>query len=433
MRRALAGLLFLAIAIPASAADTCHGERVTISGSGKIAGTPGKDVILGSPKDDEIAAGGGEDVVCGGGGTDRIDGGPGRDELDGQDASDSFVGRDLAQDVVTGGVGDRDVANYERTPAGVRLDLGRGLVKADGARHAGGILGIEVVRGSAFADTIAGSRREERIAGFDGDDVIATGGGGGIVTGDGGVDTLTYASADGPVSVYVSGESAHAAGEPTDEFRGFEAYVGTPVDDRLRGGKQSERLEGGRGDDTLHGGGEGDNLLGGPGDDTLFPGPGDDFVDGGANGPVRATGAPGDLVSYAGEKSDIGGLTSYNFEVYLGVNGFLQNPAHAEGVGYDLLVEVESARAPDVQSYLEGDEGPNVLIGGRGIDVIEGLGGNDLLFGLGANDSLGGGDGDDYLDGGKGDSNKLEGGDGEDTCVHGPRGQTGTCESTADD
>jgi serralysin len=428
-------LVVLLPAPPTAAAETCHGQQATITGDGRIAGTPGADVIVGGPGHDRISAGGGEDVVCGGGGEDTIDGGPGRDELDGQDGSDVFHGRDLAQDVITGGVRDRDAATYEATPAGIRLNLGSGQVKADGARFTGGLLGIEVVKGSAFADHLVGSPRRESLFGFGGNDVVDGRGGDDVLDGSDDVDTVSYASAKHAVRISVEGRDALVDDEK-DELRRFEIYVGTRFGDRLVGSEASERFEGGPGDDTIKSFEEGDNLLGGPGDDTLFPGQGDDVVDGGDNDPVRATGAPGDLVSYADEKSEIGGVTSFDFEAYLGVNGFLENPAHAEGVGYDLLVGIESVRAPmTAMSYLEGDAGPNVLIGSNKIDVIEGLGGNDLLFGLGANDSLSGDDGDDYLDGGKpdgpGETDKLDGDAGDDTCIGANASYRSGCE-TAD-
>jgi hypothetical protein len=74
-----------------SVAVTCFGLTPTLSGSGKIRGTPGNDVIMGSDvSDDQIDGGGGSDTICGLGGRDRIkaklgtfriDGGPGDDRI----------------------------------------------------------------------------------------------------------------------------------------------------------------------------------------------------------------------------------------------------------------------------------------------------------------------------------------------------------------
>ncbi len=101
----------------------------------------------------------------------------------------------------------------------------------------------------------------------------------------------------------------------------------------------------------------------------------------------------------------------------------------------DPLVGIESIRGPKTgMSYIEGDDGPNVLIGGSKIDLIKGLGGNDLLFGLGANDSLFGDEGDDFLDGGDPDgenqTDSVAGGEGDDTCLGAREGYFQDCEST---
>lgn len=436
-----AAAVLLAVPPPAAAAETCGGEKVTISfrdpGVGTtITGTAKADVILGGPQDEKIDGGGGEDVICGGDGVDRIDGGPGRDELLGQDDGDIFVGRDLAQDVITGGVGGRDVADYSATPAGIRLNLGRGRVKADGARFAGGLLGIEWVLGTRFADHLVGDRRRNVLDGWEGDDVIDGRGGADRLRGSEGVDTLTYASAGAAVRMNVEKGHALVGGdEDPDRFHEFEVYVGTRFDDRIVGSEASERIDGGAGDDTLKGLGDGDNLFGGEGDDTIFPGEGDDFVDGGPNRAVTSAGAPGDLVSYQGDTGRKGSSGSFDFELSL-VEDRFGDPPMASGVGEDILVGIESARGPqESTSHFVGDAGPNVFIGGSRIDIIEAGGGDDLLFGLGGEDSLYGEGGDDYLDGGKpdgeGDADHLDGGDGADVCTGAQQQYRSGCETIA--
>jgi Ca2+-binding RTX toxin-like protein len=144
-------------------------------------------------------------------------------------------------------------------------------------------------------------------------------------------------------------------------------------------------------------------------------------------------GAHGDLVSYQGD-TPRGLTTSFDFEAYL-VPGHFGDPPRALGVGEDPLVGIESIRGPAKgRSYLEGDAGPNVLIGGARLDGIVGGGGNDLLFGLNANDFIDGNDGDDFLDGGKpdheGETDKLDGGAGDDTCIGAPESFVAACETT---
>ena len=81
----------------------------------------------------------------------------------------------------------------------------------------------------------------------------------------------------------------------------------------------------------------------------------------------------------------------------------------------------------DLADELDGDEGPNVMIGLAGDDLIYGHGGNDELRGDDGDDLLVGGFGDDRLIGGAGDDvlvgeagdDYLRGGDGNDVLIGG--------------
>ena len=451
MRRTrIASLVGLAasLALAASAvAETCHGEKVTISfrdpGVGKtITGTAGPDVIQGGPQRETILGLGGDDVICAGDGDDTLVGGPGRDELDGQDGNDKFSstpkdGSLLAEDIITGGVGDSDTADYSTSPVGVTISLARGLVRADGAARNGGILGVESVLGTPHDDRIVGNAKPNILFGYGGNDIIDGREGEDVLAGNDGVDTVSYATADAGIRLNVDDGQVFTGPGNGDEdlISTFEIYYGSKHDDRLVGSDRSERLVGGAGDDTLKGLGDGDTLEGGPGDDTIYPGQGDDLVNGGANRPVTSIGAPGDLASYADDtaKRDTG--SSFDFEAYLVPDPHLGTPPIASGVGEDHLVGIESIRGPKTaMSYLEGDDGPNVLIGGSRIDDLVGNGGDDLLFGLNSNDVIDGGDGNDYLDGGEPhgehESDKLDGGNGDDTCLGALPDYRSGCETT---
>ena len=67
---------------------------------------------------------------------------------------------------------------------------------------------------------------------------------------------------------------------------------------------------------------------------------------------------------------------------------------------------------------IEGDDGPNRLIGTENNDKIRGRDGDDILKGRGGNDELRGDDGDDRLAGGKGDD-RMRGDHGNDTLTGG--------------
>ncbi len=112
-------------------AGRCFGQAPTISASGKIDGTPGRDVILGSAGNDQIDSGGGDDLVCAGSGNDhvtgganqdRISGGPGNDTLSGAAGNDRLSGGS-GNDRLAGGRG-RDKLNCG--PGRDRARLGRG-------------------------------------------------------------------------------------------------------------------------------------------------------------------------------------------------------------------------------------------------------------------------------------------------------------------
>lgn len=432
----VAGLVVLVLSgiAPAAQADgepgaTCNGHAVTISfqnlpaGTTTINGTAGHDVIQGGPRSETINAGGGDDDVCGGDGNDHIDGGTGRDELLGQDGSDTFRGADLAQDLITGGSRDLDIADYSGSPVGVRVDESTGRVQAVGAGVSGGILGIETVMGTQFADTLVGGPAGDDLYGNGGNDLLDGRAGSDFLSGNAGRDRATYASAGNAVRVDLATEEAsviEGGHVVTDTLTpSIENVTGTRFDDRLVGRDTNNDLAGGGGDDVIKGKDGDDILEGNGGDDTLFPGPGDDHVDGGANNPVTGTGAPGDLVSY---KGDTVYPSTPDFQAFLAPDPHFGDPPYAEGVGVDTFDGIESVRAPDARTnYLGGNDGPNVIIGGSRFDLIDAAGGNDLLFGLGGDDALNGDAGDDYLDGGSptgaNDSDITNGGDGEDTCL----------------
>lgn len=378
-----------------------------------IVGTNGPDVIQGGPLEETINAGPGTDVVCGGGGNDTIDGGPAPDELFGQAGSDQFEGPDLGQDRITGGSREADKAKYVELPAAVQVNLASGLVSMAGAGVDGRIVGVEAVIGSHHDDTLVGRAGDESLRGGAGDDTIEGGAGTDDLTGDDGTDTLSHRTASVAVSVNLASEDS-----TDDDIDTFESVIGGPFADRLRGTEEGNHLVGGGGEDVLKGRDGDDILEGRGGDDTLFPGQGDDVVDGGTNDAVTSSGAHGDLVSYQGDTVPDGQW----FDAWLAATPF-GIPPGSVGVGDDDFVGVESIRAPKTarSPIITGTDGPNVIIGGDRGDLLKGEGGNDLIYGLAGNDVLIGHAGDDYLDAagptGPNDADRVDGGDGDDTCT----------------
>jgi Ca2+-binding RTX toxin-like protein len=209
----------------------CHGRQAKIVGTDGddiLYGTPGRDVIWGGKGDDTILGSLGNDLLCGGPGTDLIHGGRGNDEVDGgageadraigdlgddkvlggAGAGDEAAG-DLGIDIVNGGPGNEDLVHgdygYDRMSGGAgKGDIASFATDVAGGKGAGvwaslakhraigdghdKIFGFESIEGSAFRDTLIGSKQGNAIDGGPGDDQLIGGGGPDTLDGGQGVD-----------------------------------------------------------------------------------------------------------------------------------------------------------------------------------------------------------------------------------------------------
>jgi Ca2+-binding RTX toxin-like protein len=416
MRVALAAALFalllagtaLGAVSPKEEEDVprCHGRQA------KIVGTDGNDVLRGTPKRDVIFGGGGDDMIygslgndllCGGLGADVIHGGRGNDEVDGGpgpydraigDLGDDKVlggggdydevAGDLGIDIVNGGAGDHDfvhgdygwdrmsggagnsdVASFSTAVAGGK---GSGVWASLAAHRARGdghdeLFGFEDLQGSAFRDTLIGSKADNTIDGGPGDDAISGGGGVDTVNGSQGSDSCkgakgrsTSCGKEAPpkASAYVQlnpipggGAGIQVVGgagaddivvafDETTKTFGISAEKGIatgpgctraaatqvfcpalgpglwlmadlgPGNDSLTVFGSlldvgSTRIAGGYGNDTIKGGPEDDLIEAGLGADKLYGGAGADGLVGGLPGPTYLYGgANGDLLAAGG-------------------------------------------------------------------------------------------------------------------------------------
>jgi Ca2+-binding RTX toxin-like protein len=393
---------FVAFAALASAAmnetietPICHGRQAKIlgtEGDDLIRGTPGRDVIWGGKGDDTILGSLGNDLLCGGPGSDLIHGGRGNDEVDGgagdadraigdlgddkvmggAGAGDEVAG-DLGIDIVNGGAGNEDLVHgdygWDRMSGGAgkgdiasfatdvaggkRADVGvwASLVKhrAIGDGH-DKLFGFESIEGSAFSDTLIGSKQGNTIDGGPGDDHLVGGGGPDTLDGGQGSDgcegakgrTVSCGKEKSPkASAYIQLDPTPGGGagleiiggsgrdefsvafdEATETFavtaakplaigpgctrpakvttqvscpalgpgRWLMADLG-PGNDKLRiEGSMlavgSVRLAGNSGNDVIHAGPEDDLVEAGPGADKLYGGDGADGLVGGLPGPT---------------------------------------------------------------------------------------------------------------------------------------------------
>jgi len=390
---ALAAAVFIAAA-PAEEEDVqrCHGRRAEIvgtDGNDVLRGTPSRDVIWGGGGDDEILGSLGNDLLCGSLGDDFIHGGRGNDDADGGAGTDRVVG-DLGDDKVLGGTGNADEVagslgidtlsggpgefdlvhgdyGYDRMDGGP----GKGDIASFATKVAGGkgdgvwaslqahkargdghdrLFRLESIEGSAFRDTLIGSKSNNAINGGPGDDTIRGGGGADELVGGQGSDGCTGAKgrtascgreAPPKASAYIQidrtkgtgGGLSIVGGEGPDDFTvafdeasesfGISAAKGVAIgagctrpggDPKqvlcaaggparwlmadLGPGNDSFRVEGslvaaanvriagGFGDDTIKAGPEDDLLESGPGSDRLYGGDGADGLVGGLVGPT---------------------------------------------------------------------------------------------------------------------------------------------------
>jgi Ca2+-binding RTX toxin-like protein len=129
-------------------------------------------------------------------------------------------------------------------------------------------------------------------------------------------------------------------------------------------------------------------LHGGPGDDVLPDGTHPDEIHG---GPGRDL-----LVAYGDIFIDLLQTTFFGSGIEQPFSG------------------IEDVQALSFGNAIDGDHGPNLLIGGPGTDFIQGRGGNDEIVGGEGDDFIDGQNGDDSVEGGLG-PDRLSGGRGSDT------------------
>ncbi|MBL4720159.1 MAG: hypothetical protein JKY20_03380, partial [Alphaproteobacteria bacterium] len=225
-------------------------------------------------------------------------------------------------DTITGN--GRTRIGYQRSIAGVTVDLQAGTA-LDGFGSTDTITGgVNQVRGSAFDDVITGSGANELFRGGAGDDVI---------DGAGGFDRIVYVDSSTGVSVNL------ATGLAIDGQGGFDTLSNI---ESIRGSEHA------------------DVLIGDANDNELIGGLGADFLDGGA-GIDEA-----DFASFTA-----GGVTA-NLTTGIAID---------QTGGVDTLVNIENLAGTDFNDTLTGDAGANTINSRNGNDLIIGSAGNDALIG----------------------------------------------------
>jgi Ca2+-binding RTX toxin-like protein len=361
------------------------------SANDTISGGAGDDVIDGADGADQASGGDGADTLNGGIGNDALDGGAGNDTINGQDGADALNGADgndtmsggNGNDTLVGGPGDDamdgganvDTVDYTGSESGVNVNLTAGTASDGEGGNDTPLANFETVLGSPFADTLHGAAvGGDSLFGEDGNDTLASGAANDVMNGNAGVNTVSYASAAGPVIVTLPGGSG--TGDGTDTLLNLQNITGSSFADILTGDVNDNRITGRGGNDTE---------LGGMGNDTFNSGAspdGSDTMDGG----------PGvDTVLYSQRTV----VVTVALSGGTSTNGAL-------GEGDTIHSNVEDASGGSRGDTLVGNASNNTLRGLRGADTIRGRGGNDRLFGGRGRDFLAGGAGNDLLNGGLG-------------------------------
>ncbi|TXI18293.1 MAG: hypothetical protein E6Q62_07060 [Nitrosomonas sp.] len=180
-------------------------------------------------------------------------------------------------------------------------------------------------------------------------------------------DTLTYASATGPVTVSLNiTTQQNTVNAGLDTIIQVENLIGSNFADNLTGNSANNILEGRGGNDTLTGWSGADTMIGGSGNDTYFVENSKDVV-------TENSSQGTDLVS-----SRLTYTLPANVE-----NLTLTGTAAINGTGNDL------------NNTLTGNNAANELNGQAGNDRLVGGGGNDTLIGWSGADAMIGGPGND--------------------------------------
>ena len=392
--------------------------------------TGGNDVFTGTSADDLIAGLGGNDTISGGFGNDLIEGNDGNDTLNG-DAGDDTLDGGGGSDNLYGGTGS-DTYRFGR---------GSG---ADRITEVGDTTGIDAIQLSADVNP--------------GDVTLSRSSNDLLITINGTTDQLTIAG------VWAAGASAAQRIERIEfsdgtvwtepairqillhATSGADSIDGFVTDDVLHGLEGNDQLRGSDGADTIYGDEGGDTLYGQNGDDVLDGGVGNDVHYAGAGSDTILFGrgmgtdtvysddsAPGSVdriifaadvlptdIKLAHNSQDALTLTISPSPGYTGSSTVLSLPQFFANNGAASVDEFRFADGTvwtyaDITARLlaQSTDLDDWITGFGGADVMTGFGGDDILYGDKGADTLYGGSGDDRLYG-EADADVLYGDAGND-------------------
>ncbi|MBL8491841.1 MAG: hypothetical protein JNM82_13760, partial [Rhodocyclaceae bacterium] len=371
------------------------GTGIAQDGWGNADHLTGFEALLGSDFADTLIGGGGNDVLTGMAGNDSLDGGAGTDRADYREEFDADGdGKGVAVNLSAGAVTLSSlglVGTWNGTAvAAVTVAAGRGL---DGWGGTDILAGVEDLRGTRYADVLAGGAGGNVLDGQEGDDTLAGGAGNDTYLIDSLSDVLVENPGEGTdtAQASITGYTLAANVENLVLLGSVLAGTGGATDNTLTGNAVGNTLTGGAGNDTLLGLAGNDTLVGGADNDQLDGGTGDDSLAGGVGNDLYLADSLLDAVTEnSGEGTDTVQASITGYSLSANVENLL------------LLGSVVAGNGGTTDNTVTGNGANNSLTGGAGNDTLLGLGGNDTLVGGADNDQLDGGIGDDSLAGGVG-------------------------------
>lgn len=239
-----------------SDSDSLSGFENAVGGSGDdtLTGTSDANVLEGGTGDDSLDGAGGRDTASyasedddvtvdlrivggqdtGGAGIDtlvgmvNLIGGEGNDTLTGAQGSNIIEGG-AGSDVINGRIGS-DLADYSHATARVQVSLA--LTGPQNTLGAGtdSLISMEDLRGSLFADGLAGNAAANRLYGLDDNDILVGGANNDTLTGGLGADRMRGGTGFDTFDFNLTSESTRAAPDLILDFIGAGASWGDVID-----------------------------------------------------------------------------------------------------------------------------------------------------------------------------------------------------------
>jgi len=337
------------------------------SGNDTVIGNASANLLTGNDGNDTLDAIDGNDTAVGGAGDDLIFGGYGNDSLD-------------------GGIG-TDAVSYYYSSSAVIANLATGTA-SDGLGGTDTLVSIEILYGSANADSLSGAASNDQLIGNDGNDTLSGAAGNDVLYGGNGMDSLLGGDGDDTAEGWAGNDTING-GTGSDYVNYYYSNAGVVVNlatgtasDGLGGTDTLVSIEGVYGSsnyaDTITGNDSDNFLYGNGGNDVIDGGAGNDTLDGWAGSDTLKGGAGSDTVRYA----DVGAAVAVNLATGVASDGL---------DGTDSLTSIENVLGSAYNDTLTGSTAANLLTGNAGNDSLVGGDGADTLLGGLGNDTLAGG------------------------------------------